>query len=71
MFPNSLKEIIIGGGKYPYAEKMTSLEIYVIIYEDRKIECRNWQTTITATLDAAIISILSHLPSVAVMAAHH
>ncbi len=29
--------------------------IYVMIYEDEKIECEKWQATITATLDAATI----------------
>ena len=29
--------------------------IYVIIYEDEKIECGKWRATVTATSDAATI----------------
>ena len=33
----------------------TPSQIYVMIYEDEKIECGKWQATITATSDTATI----------------
>ena len=46
---------------YDIALNRIETEMYVMIYEDEKIECEKWRATITATLDRATIPGIIHV----------